>query len=91
MMPVFRLRLLGPVQVNRDGEPIQGFKSRKTLALLGYLATESHPVSRGYLVELFWPDQTETRGRNNLSQALHSILSLWPGCFEVTQQTIQFS
>ncbi|GIK36888.1 MAG: transcriptional activator [Chloroflexota bacterium] len=91
MMTLFRLQLLGPVQVDRDGESIQGFKSRKTLALLGYLAAESHPVSRGYLVELFWPDQSETRGRNNLSQALHNILSLWPGCFEVNQQTVQFS
>jgi predicted ATPase/DNA-binding SARP family transcriptional activator len=91
MAPLFRLQLLGPVQVDRDGEAIQGFKSRKALALLCYLAAESQPVARGYLVELFWPDQTETRGRNNLSQALHNILKLWPGCFEVTQQTVQFS
>lgn len=91
MTPLFRLQLLGPVQVDRDGEPIQGFKSRKALALLCYLAAESQPVARSYLVELFWPDQTEARGRNNLSQALHNILSLWPGCFEVNQQTVQFS
>jgi hypothetical protein len=29
-----RLRLLGPVQVERDGEPVSGFESRKALALI---------------------------------------------------------
>ncbi len=90
MTPLFRLQLLGSVQMDRDGEPIQGFKSRKALALLCYLAAESQPVSRSYLVELFWPDQPESRGRNNLSQALHNILNLWPGCFEANHHAIQF-
>jgi len=90
MASLFRLQLLGPIHVDRDGEPIQGFKSRKVLALLCYLAAHGQPISRSYLVELFWPDQSESRGRNNLSQALHNILSLWPGCLEVNYYTVQF-
>ena len=36
----FGLRLLGSVLVERDGEPLEGFKSRKALVLLGYLASQ---------------------------------------------------
>ena len=63
MASLFHLQLLGSVQIDRDGEPVIGFKSRKALALLCYLAAEGQPVSRSYLVELFWPDQPEARGR----------------------------
>lgn len=90
MSSLFRLQLLGPVSLDRDSEQIHGFKSRKALALLGYLAAEGRPVSRSYLAELFWPDQPESRGRNNLSQALHNLLGLWPGCCEADHHSIQF-
>lgn len=90
MTSLFRLQLLGPLQLDRDGEPIHGFKSRKVAALLGYLAVESRPIPRSYLVELFWPDQSESRGRNNLSQALHNLQGLWPGCIEANYHTVQF-
>lgn len=90
MTPRFNLRLLGPIQVEQNGEPVHGFKSRKTLALLGYLATENQPISRAYLVELFWPDSSETRGRNNLSQALHNLNALWPNCVQADWYTVQF-
>jgi DNA-binding SARP family transcriptional activator len=46
MEGIFQLRLLGPVQVERDGEPVGGFESRKALALLGYLAWQDKPVPR---------------------------------------------
>jgi predicted ATPase/DNA-binding SARP family transcriptional activator len=90
MTHLFRFRLLGSVQIEQDGEPLQGFKSRKTLALLGYLASESQPVPRDFLADLFWPDLAEDRSRNNLSQALHNISTLWSGCFVADRQTIQF-
>ncbi|NJN93820.1 MAG: hypothetical protein HC875_06880 [Anaerolineales bacterium] len=90
MSSLFRLQLLGPVSLYRDGEPIHGFKSRKVLALLGYLAAEGRPISRSYLAELFWPDQPESRSRNNLSQALHNLLNLWPGCCEANHHAIRF-
>ena len=91
MVNVFRLRLLGSVQVERNEAPLEGFKSRKALALLGYLATQSHPVERGYLTSLFWPDKPEARARNNLSQILHNLLSLWPDCLKSDRFTVQFS
>ena len=90
MAYLFRLQLLGSLQVERAGEAVRGFKSRKALALLAYLATEGQPISRSYLVELFWPEGTESRGRNNLSQALHSLSTIWPDCFRANRHSVQF-
>jgi predicted ATPase/DNA-binding SARP family transcriptional activator len=90
MAYLFKARLLGSIQIDRDGEPLQGFKSRKVLALLGYLAEERRPVARDQIIQLFWPEKSESRARNNLSQILHNLLSLWPHCLEVDHQLIQF-
>ncbi|MBE9508874.1 MAG: tetratricopeptide repeat protein, partial [Chloroflexi bacterium] len=87
---IFRLRLLGTVQVERDGEPVRGFRSRKALALLGYLAVQGQPVPRERLVDLFWGDKPEARGRANLSWVLRRISTLLPGCLQADRHTVQF-
>ena len=90
MEGILRLRLLGPVQVERDGEPVGGFESRKALALLGYLALQGQPVPREHLVDLLWGDKTEARGRANLSWVLNRISTLLPGCLQADRHTVQF-
>ena len=85
-----RLRLLGPVQVERDGEPVGGFESRKALALLGYLAVHDGPIPREQLADLFWGDKPEARGRANLSWVLNRISTLLPGCLEADRHTVGF-
>ena len=89
-MSVFHLRFLGVVQVESDGEPVSGFRSRKALALLGYLAVQNRPVSREHLVDLFWEDMPEARGRANLSWVLNKIAALLPGCLEADPHAVQF-
>ncbi len=86
----FRLKLFGSVVVEQGGTPLSGFKSRKVVALLGYLAAQGHPVERSYLASLFWTDSPESRARNNLSQATHNLLSLLPDCLVTDRQTVQF-
>jgi len=88
---VIRLRFLGTVQVERNGEPVRSLKSRKALALLGYLAVQDQPIPRERLVDLFWGDQTEVRGRANLSWVLSRISALLPGCLEADRHTVQFT
>ena len=90
MEPTFRLRLLGTVQVEQDGQPVRGFGSRKALALLGYLAVHDHPIPREHLVDLLWENQSEARGRANLSWVLHKISALLPGCLEADRHSVQF-
>jgi DNA-binding SARP family transcriptional activator len=76
MEGTLQLRLLGTVQVKRDGEPVRGFRSRKALALLGYLALQDHPIPRQYLVDLLWSDKSEARGRANLRACFESYVVL---------------
>ena len=65
-----QLRLLGPMAVIREGEPLPLPASRKTRALLGYLAAESRPVRRDRLCHLFWevPDDPKGALRWSLSK-----------------------
>ncbi len=90
MEATFCLRFLGTVQIEQDGKPVPGFRSRKALALLGYLATQGQPISREHLVDLFWEGQPETRGRANLSWVLNKIGSRLPGCLQSDRHTVQF-
>jgi predicted ATPase/DNA-binding SARP family transcriptional activator len=85
-----RLRFLGTVRVERDGELVGGFRSRKALAVLGYLALQGQPLPREHLADLFWADQPEARGRANLSWVLSRITSLLPGCLQADRQSVQF-
>ena len=43
------LRLVGPITLRRDGEALPLPSSRKTRALLGYLAATGKPVRREHL------------------------------------------
>jgi DNA-binding SARP family transcriptional activator/predicted ATPase/Tfp pilus assembly protein PilF len=85
-----RLRFLGPLQVERDGEPVRGLRSRKALALLGYLAVQGQPVPREQLADLFWEERSESRGRANLSWALNRISSVLTVYLQTDRHSVQF-
>lgn len=54
------LNVIGNVALAIDGEPIQGFRSRKALALFIYLACTRVEHNREHLADLLW-DATSTR------------------------------
>ena len=56
------LRLVGPIALLRDGEPVPLPSSRKTRALLGYLAVGGRPVRREHLTTLLWEVPDDPRG-----------------------------
>jgi DNA-binding SARP family transcriptional activator/pimeloyl-ACP methyl ester carboxylesterase len=58
----FRLSVLGPLSVAVAGAPAALPKSRKTRALLAYLALVGGPVRRERLCELFWNVPDDPRG-----------------------------
>ena len=85
------LQLLGLVQVGWEvGEPPR-FRSQRTMALLGYLASEQRTVARDTLTTLFWPDETLSRGRTNLRRELHNLSHILPSCWEISEKTVRFS
>ena len=73
-MPHLTLSLLGPMQVDLDGQPISGFTYNKARALLAYLAVESdQPHPRDAIVGLLWPEMPDASARTNLRQVLTSL------------------
>jgi DNA-binding SARP family transcriptional activator len=61
-MPSLELSFLGEVEVRRDGEPLALPPSKKTRALLAYLALSGRPARRDYLCELLWELPDDPRG-----------------------------
>src|SRR5690349_19489263 len=69
-----RIELLGGLRIIQGERVITRFNTYKTGALLAYLAYyQQRAHTREALIELFWPDHTPERGRNNLSIALSSL------------------
>jgi TolB-like protein/DNA-binding SARP family transcriptional activator len=59
---VLELRVLGELEVLRDGAPLALPPSRKTRALLAYLALTRHAHRRERLCEIFWDVPDDPRG-----------------------------
>jgi DNA-binding SARP family transcriptional activator len=72
------IRLLGSVEVVRHGRPQPLPASRKTRALLAYLALAERPCARETLCDLLWNDVGDPRGelRWSLSR-LRAVLGPW--------------
>src|SRR5687767_10903067 len=69
-----RIELLGWLRVEQGGRAITRSRTRKTEALLAYLAYfchRSHP--RESLIDLLWPECDPEAGRNRLSVTLSSL------------------
>jgi DNA-binding SARP family transcriptional activator len=66
------LMLLGPPEAQLDGRALT-FRTRKTLALLVYLAVERGPHLREDLAELLWPQSGRSKGRIALRSALADL------------------
>ncbi len=64
--------LLGPPQVEVDGQPLQ-VDTRKATALLAYLAVEGRPQSREQLAVLLWPESDDESARSALRRTLSTL------------------
>ena len=56
------MKFLGDLEIARDGEPLELPPSRKTRALLAYLALTGRPLRREHLCELLWEIPDDPRG-----------------------------
>jgi WD40 repeat protein/DNA-binding SARP family transcriptional activator/energy-coupling factor transporter ATP-binding protein EcfA2 len=90
MTTPYKIHLLGPVQIEKEGQLIEQTGSRKGLAVLGYLVDQDRPVPRTLLAHLFWPDKAEARGRRNLSRELSQLAEYVPGCITGDYHTVVF-
>lgn len=91
------ISLLGPFSVAVNGEPLIGFESQKSRALLAYLAVEAEQNhSRSTLATLLWPEATANTARKNLRQALYNLRQTLSeiaaaDLLHITPQVVRFS
>ncbi|MFN8482331.1 MAG: BTAD domain-containing putative transcriptional regulator [Anaerolineae bacterium] len=90
-MPSSRLFMFGPVRLERDATAAPGLESRKALALLCYIVLRGERVARPHLVDMFWGDMAEERGRHNLRRVLSNIGAALPGWLDVERHTVGYS
>ena len=82
------IRLLGPVEVEVDGEPLH-VDTKKAVALLAYLAGSGRSHDREHLVDLLWPGYDQERGRATLRRTLSALRSgLGEGRLEVDRTKV---
>lgn len=89
---MLRIQLLGGLLITLDDEPLTGFISSKTQALLCYLVLNHHqPHLRTSLAALFWGDMPDEDAATNLRQSIANLKKLLEPYFEITRQSIQFN
>ncbi len=95
-MSQLRLAFLGSFQAAWAGEPLIGFRSDKTRALLAYLAVMAErPQRREHLAALLWGEQAAARASlrmalSNLRQVLAAVSLNGVHPLTITRQTAVF-
>lgn len=82
------LRLLGAPEVMRNGEPVNGFRSLKTRALLFYVAVNGRPTARTKLAGLFWGDLPDANASANLRKTLTNLRHLAGPHLTITRENV---
>src|SRR4051812_37849271 len=85
------LALLGHPELHRAGQPLAGFRSAKTYALLYYLAVTRRAQPRTVLAGLFWGDVDEYYARRNFNRTLSDLTHFVGEHLLVERQTVTFA
>jgi predicted ATPase/DNA-binding SARP family transcriptional activator len=68
------IRLFGPLEVRRDGEPLPPLRTRKGLWLLALLTLHHGcPLDREWLASTLWPDSPQSQALYNLRRSLSDL------------------
>jgi len=88
------IRLLGELELRRDGRSLPPLDSARAESLLAYLLVHrGAPQPRQRLAFLLWPDSTEPQARTNLRHVLHKLRRALPDAdrfLDVGQRTLQW-
>jgi DNA-binding SARP family transcriptional activator len=97
-MAALLIRLFGAPDITLEGGNDADLRSAKARALLAYLSTESDQAHRrDKLVDLLWPNYTESSARANLRRALADLRQAIgdhqavPPFLQITRETLQFN
>lgn len=84
------LALLGPPQIQLAETSLLPTTTRKSQALLIYLAMNPGFHTREALCGLLWPEMPDKRARNNLRTVLHELRILRESHLQVERQAVAF-
>ncbi|MCH9015822.1 MAG: AAA family ATPase, partial [Gemmatimonadetes bacterium] len=88
----YRLKVFGVPEIVAPDGGILRFRTKKQLAVLTYLALEARyrPTSKSTLVEFFWPEVLEEKGRHSLAQSFTALRNaLGPDALRTELGTVQ--
>lgn len=90
MTAVLEIRLLGGLEIRREGASISGFVSSKAPALLTYLVVTGRPHQRDALAALLWGEMADADAKNNLRQTLSNLRRLLEPYLLISRDAVQF-
>src|SRR5829696_8598196 len=70
---MLRVRVLGELELEIDGVPVEPPSSRRARSLLGLLAVDRRMHARSELAARFWPDVLDESARTSLRSALSAL------------------
>src|SRR5262245_21627946 len=75
-MTALEFRVLGPLEVRRDGEPV-AIPAPRQRALLGFLLVRANePVSQDELIDQLWGEDAPPNARASLQNQVHALRKL---------------
>ncbi|MEM7031345.1 MAG: tetratricopeptide repeat protein [Chloroflexota bacterium] len=91
MANMLKLVLFGTAQVYLNDIPLTKFSSKKTQALLFYLAVTGRLHTRDTIANLLWSHMTEAQARKNLRDALSNLRKYVGDYLIINRQSIAFN
>jgi predicted ATPase/DNA-binding SARP family transcriptional activator/Tfp pilus assembly protein PilF len=85
---MLELNLLGPTAILQDGKPLKGLQTRKTEAMLIYLACSTRAHAREWLADFFWDDRPPDQALANLRANLSRLRKALSGYLLSDRQTV---
>lgn len=86
-----RMRFFGGLRITLGASRLTDFTSRKSPALLAYLATSGQPHTREFLIGLLWGESSEKRARASLRTVLWDLRRQLGSFLVVDYHTISFN
>ena len=86
--PGLHIRALGGLSLTLDGRPVTDLVSRRTVALLVYLACARQPQSREALAGLLWDEHAQTQAAGNFRVIVNSLRRSLGAFVEVDRHSI---
>jgi DNA-binding SARP family transcriptional activator/predicted ATPase len=89
-MDKLQINLLGKPEVLLNGQPLAGFETAKSQAVLYYLAVSGRLHSREALASLLWGEMPEALAKRNLTKALTNLRRLLGPFLLIERQEVGF-